>query len=93
MGQVRAVNHYHVMTFVSGIFDTTPLKIEDTERPTPETDDDTNEDPADIVQPVFDEVTKYLDHFPKTRSPFFWDTCSLHTFLVFCYYFRLSFAI
>ena len=56
MGQVKAVNFYHVMTFISGIFDMTPLKIEDTESITPETDDDTNEDPADIVQPVFDEV-------------------------------------
>ena len=44
------------MTLILGVFDTTPLKTENIKSVTPETDEDTNEDPADIVQPVFDEV-------------------------------------
>ena len=39
-----------------GVFDTTPLKTENIKSVAPETDEDTNEDPSDIVQPVFDEV-------------------------------------
>ena len=44
------------MTVISGILDTTPLKTDYTKSVTPETDEDTNQDSADIVQPVFDEV-------------------------------------
>ena len=50
------VKCYHCMALILGVFDTTPLKTENIKSVTPETDEDTNEDPADIVQPVFDEV-------------------------------------
>ena len=50
------VRRYHCMTLILGVFDTTPLKTENIKSVTPETDEETNEDPADIVQPVFDEV-------------------------------------